>query len=301
MTQTVLLVGATGTLGHRIAAHLVSQPTTTLRLLVRPGAVQDPAKNALLEQLGAVGARTVEGSLDDPASLDAAVAGVDVVVSAVQGGAETILTGQLALAGAAEAAGVRRFLPSDFALDFFSAPEGAPMFDLRRELAARLAELDLDVLHVLNGAFMDMMLDPRTAGVVDLDQRVGRYWGTGTDLFDLTLIEDVAAFTARLATDPTAGAGTYAISGSRTSFGAIIDLVEEVLGEPLRREQRGDREDLVAVIESATNPWQAIVAWYNLAMISTPPLAEANARYPDLRPTTLEHHLRRTLPGRAAA
>lgn len=300
MSQTVLLVGATGTLGHRIAVHLTRQPDTTVRLLVRPGAAQDPAKRAALEELGDAGARTVEGSLHDLPSLDAAVGGVDVVVSAVQGGAETIVTGQLNLALAAEEAGVARYLPSDYALDFFHAPPGAPMFDLRRQLAVRLADVDLEVLHVLNGAFMDMMLDPRTAGVVDLDQRTGRYWGEGTDLFDLTLVEDVAAFTARLATDPTAGAGTYAVSGERTSYLGVIAAVEEVLGEPFRREQRGSRDDLVSVVETAANPWQAIGAWYNLAMISTPPLAEANSRYPDLRPTSLDEHLRRTLLGATA-
>ena len=300
MSQTVLLVGATGTLGHRIAVHLTHQPDTEIRLLVRPGAAEDPRKRAALQELRDAGAQTVEGSLDDRASLDAAVEGVEVVVSAVQGGVETIVTGQLELALAAEAAGVRRLLPSDFALDFFHAPEGAPMFDLRRQLADRLAEVGIEVVHVLNGAFMDMMLDPRTAGVVDLDQRTGRYWGEGTDLFDLTLVEDVAAFTARLAADPTAGAGTYAVSGGRTSYLGIIAAVEEVLGEPLDREQRGSRDDLVSIAAAAANPWQAIGAWYNLAMISTPPLVEPNTRYPDLRPTSLDAYLRRTLVGSAA-
>ena len=300
MSQTVLVVGATGTLGHRIATHLTAQPDTEVRLLVRPGTSADSGKKAKLDQLRLSGADTVSGSLDDPASLGAAMAGVDVVVSAVQGGAGTVVAGQLALARAAEAAGARRFLPSDYALDFFHAPVGAPMFDLRRQLAARLAELDLDVLHVLNGAFMDMMLDPHTAGVVDLDQRTGRYWGEGTDQFDVTLLEDVAAFTARLAADPTAGAGTYAISGTRTSYLGIIDAVEEVLGEPLTREQRGTRDDLVFQVDAATSPWQAIGAWYNLAMISTPPLAEPNSRYPDLRPTTLDTYLRHTLAGTPA-
>lgn len=300
MSQTVLLAGATGTLGHRIAVHLTRLPDVALRVLVRPGAAQDPAKRARIEELRDAGAQAVEGSLGDRGSLDAAVHGADVVVSAVQGGAETIVTGQLNLASAAEAAGVRRFVPSDYALDFFHAPLGAPMFDLRRQLAVRLGEVDLEVLHVLNGAFMDMMLDPRTAGVVDLDQRTGRYWGEGTDLFDLTLIEDVAAFTARLAADPTAGAGTYAVSGARTSYLGVIDAVEKVLGEPFRREQRGSRDDLVAVVEAAANPWQAVSAWYNLAMISTPPLREANTRYPDLRPTSLDSYLRQVLQGGAA-
>lgn len=299
MAQTVLLAGATGALGQRIAHHLL-QPGVAVRVLVRPGSLQDPVKAAAVARLTERGATVVEGDLHDDRSLRAASTAVDVVVSAVQGGAETIVDGQLALARAAAVGGASRFVPSDYALDLFHAPQGAPMFDIRRAAAEALSALDLDVVHVLNGAFMDMMLDPRTAGVVDLEQRTGRYWGDGTDEFDLTLIDDVAAFTARLALDPATTAGTYAISGSRTSFAGVIDAVERVLGQPLVRQQRGTIADLENLVATATNPWQAIGAWYNLAMLTTPPFTEvANDRYPDLRPTTLDDYLRHTLAGSA--
>jgi len=80
-----------------------------------------------------------------------------------------IVDGQVALAGAAAQNGVRRFLPSDFAIDLFAAPEGAPQFDMRRRADSVIDALPLEVVHVLNGAFMDMMLDPSTAAAVDLD------------------------------------------------------------------------------------------------------------------------------------
>jgi nucleoside-diphosphate-sugar epimerase len=38
MSQTVLVAGATGMLGGRIAHHLLAEPDATVRLLVRPGA-----------------------------------------------------------------------------------------------------------------------------------------------------------------------------------------------------------------------------------------------------------------------
>jgi hypothetical protein len=225
-----------------------------------------------------------------------------VVISAVQGGADTIVDGQLALGRAAVASGVTRFLPSDFALDVFRAPVGAPMFDMRRTAAAGLEALDLDVVHVLNGAFMDMMLDPRTAGVVDLDRGTGHYWGDGTDEFDVTLIDDVAAFTARLAVDPATKAGTYAISGSRTSFAGVITAVEQATGRTLVRQQRGTIADLRAAVSRATNPWAAIGEWYNLSMLATPPFTVlANERYPDLRPTTLTDYLHTTLAADVAS
>jgi hypothetical protein len=68
------------------------------------------------------------------------------------------------VAEAAVRNGVRRFFPSDFAIDLFAAPDGAPQFDLRKQADALIDALPLQVVHVLNGAFMDMMFDPETAG-----------------------------------------------------------------------------------------------------------------------------------------
>ena len=44
MYQNVLLVGATGNLGRRIAARLLDNEKVSLRLLMRPGASDNPAK-----------------------------------------------------------------------------------------------------------------------------------------------------------------------------------------------------------------------------------------------------------------
>jgi uncharacterized protein YbjT (DUF2867 family) len=267
-----------------------------VHLLVRSLSPTDPVKAAALEGHAKAGGVLVQGDLHDPESLAVATRGIDVVISAVQGGRDIIVDGQLALARAAHASGVRRFIPSDFALDIWAAPAGAPMFALRREADAAIDELGLEVVHVLNGAFMDMMLDPHTAGVVDLEKGAGNYYGDGTDQFDVTLIDDVAAFTARLAVDEFATAGTYSLSGSRTSFNGIIAQVEHLTGRALTRNPRGSVEDLRAAVARAGNPWAAIGQWYNLAMITTPPFsATANERYPDLVPTRLGAYLERTL------
>ena len=44
MTQLVLLAGATGMLGRRIAHHLTREPDARLRLLLRPGTMADARK-----------------------------------------------------------------------------------------------------------------------------------------------------------------------------------------------------------------------------------------------------------------
>jgi len=92
--NTVLIAGATGMLGNLIAGHLLDQDGVQVRLLVRDSAGNDPEKAAALEGLTARGATIVTGDVSDPASLDIATLGVDVVISALQGGPSVIVDGQ---------------------------------------------------------------------------------------------------------------------------------------------------------------------------------------------------------------
>lgn len=292
MTTTVLLAGATGMLGNRIATHLLEQPGVTVRLLLRRDSRSVPEKAEAVDALTAKGAVTIVGDVSDPASLHAATAGADVVVSALQGGPEIILDGQVALARSAVRTGVRRFVPSDFAIDLFSAPEGAPQFDMRRRADSAIDALPMQVVHVLNGAFMDMMLDPATAGVVDLEHRTATLWGTGDEPFDLTTVEDTARFTARIATDPADLSGVHYLSGARTTFNTIISETEAIADVTLSRTVAGSADDLRHIVATADDPWTVVREWYFLSMLITPPFpTNDNDRYPDAHPTGLHDYL----------
>jgi uncharacterized protein YbjT (DUF2867 family) len=283
-TTTVLLAGATGMLGNRIAGHLLDQPDVALRLLVRPGGAADA--------LVARGAEVVTGDVTDAASLDAATRGVDVVVSALQGGPDVIVDGQIALAEAAARNGVRRFLPSDFAIDLFSAPEGAPQFDMRRRADRAIDALPLEVAHVLNGGFMDMMLDPSTAGLIDVDAGAVMLWGTGDEPFNLTTVDDTARFTARIATDPADVSGVRYLSGAETTFNAIIGETERITGATLTRNVLGSADDLRRITAEADDPWSVVMQWYLLSMLTVAPFPDTdNDRYPDVHPTGLHDYL----------
>lgn len=292
MTTTVLLAGPTGMLGDRIAGHLLKQPDVSVRLLIRATALQDSGKAEAIDALVGRGAVVVHGDVTDPASLDRATEGADVVVSSLQGGPDIIVDGQIALARAAVRSGVRRFLPSDFAIDLFAAPEGAPQFAMRRRADTAIDAMDLQVVHVLNGAFMDMMLDPTTAGVVDLPNKTATVWGTGDEPFDLTTVEDTARFTARIATDPAELSGVHYISGARTSFNAIIAETERITGTGLTRTVLGSAEDLRRITAAADDPWSVVREWYFLSMLTVAPFPSTdNDRYPDAHPTGLHDYL----------
>ena len=299
--QTILVVGASGMLGSRIAHHLLVQPETRVRLLLRNVKSADAKQADRLSPLLERGAETVQGDLTDPPSLDRATAGVDVVVSAVQGGREIILDGQLALLETARRSGVRRILPSDFALDLFKAPEGEHLnFNLRRKADEAIAASGLEHIHILNGAFMDNFLHAQFAGVFDMGKGTASYWGTGDERFDATSVEDTARYTARAAVDRDLPSGKFAIVAEQLSFGRIVDVVEQVSGRSFERRTLGTIADLQTLIDKQRaadpNSMKALGETYILYMLNgkTSLTDLKNDRYPDIRPESYVEHVQRT-------
>lgn len=304
--QTVLLAGATGMLGNRIAVHLLEQPGlrqpgSELRLLLRPGTLRDAAKVALLEPLMARGAVTVEAKLTDPDALRTATARVDVVLSALQGGPDVVVDGQIALAEAAADTGVRRILPSDYALDLFKATPGEhASFDLRRDADDAIAALGMEHVHVLGGAFMDAFLGPY-GGLFDHSARTATYFGTGDEAFDATSVDDTARYAARVALDRTVESGKFAVAAEQLSFRRATDTVERITGSRYTPVILGSVEDLRAGIDAAraggASAEGVLMQVYLLYMLTGQTALEdlQNDRYPDIRPQTLDDVLRRTL------
>ena len=298
-TQTVLVAGAGGMLGGRIAAHLSEEPDTRLRLMVRAGG--RGADDATLADLVARGAEMVEADLTDPASLDRATRGVDVIVSAVQGGRDIMVAGQLALLAAASRNGVRRILPSDFALDLFRSPPGEHAnFDMRREADEAIAATGIEHVNILNGSFMDNFLHSQFAGVFDMEKGTATFWGDGNDQFDATSVEDTARYTARAAVDRNLPSGKFALAGEQLTFNGIIDAVEHVSGRTFERRSQGTIADLKETIarQRAADPdsMAALGNTYILYMLDgTTALTDLqNGRYLDLRPETYRQHVERT-------
>ena len=302
--QTVLLVGATGMFGSHIARHLLDQPDARLRLMVR--ASEAPGKQAELEPLRAAGAEIVFGDLADAASLDRATRDVDVIVSAVQGGPDVIVDGQVALAEAGARNGVRRILPSDYALDLFKTTPGEHMmFDLRRTADARIAAIGIEHVHVLQGAFMDMFRPG--AGAIDLDAGVVRFWGDGTRPIEVTSVEDTARVVARVALDRTVASGKFAVAGDHVSILDAAAVVGAQTGRTLERQSLGTESDLRAAHAAAqqdhANPFQAVMLAYQLYMLTgqTALTDLQNGRYPDVRFETFAAFADRALPHAALA
>jgi uncharacterized protein YbjT (DUF2867 family) len=292
MTDTILLAGATGMLGSRIAYHLTENPETRVRLLVR-----DLSGNTdKLEPLVKAGAEVIEGDLADAASLDRATRGVDVIVSAVQGGSDVIVEGQVALAKAGKANGVRRILPSDYALDLFKATPGEhAMFDMRAEADKRIAEIGLEQVNILQGSFMDAFVPGH--GAIDLETGTVGFFGDGNQLVEVTSVEDTARMVARIALDRTVPAGKFAFAGDRISFRDAGAIVARLSGRPIKPVSYGTETDLRSNMAKA-DPEKQVMLAYLLYMTNgqTALSSLQNDRYPDIELQSFADYLADKLP-----
>lgn len=287
MTPLILVAGATGDLGGRLVKAL-RQRGASVRALVRPET--DPTKVAILTQPG-VEVRPVHFA--DHEALTQACTGASCVVSVLAGLHEVIVDTQIQLLDAAVAAGVPRFIPSDFCSDYTQQVPGTNRnFDLRRAFQARLDQAPLAATSVLNGAFGEVLT--YNIPLLDFKQQQVGYWEDADWPIDFTTMDDTAAFTAAATLDPVTPRWLR-IASFQPSPSELVTLAEQAGRGHFDLVRLGTRADLAAAIQHvrAANPageqqlyadWQQMQ--YMLSMFSVQNQPLDNARYPDLTWTT---------------
>lgn len=294
--KTIALVGATGHLGGLIARELLADQTVDLRILVRP------ASRAKAADLEARGAGVVEGDLSDEAALAALTKDAYTVISAVQGGPETIIDAQRRLLAAARASGVRRFIPSDFSLDMFTVPEGGIVTADMRRAFARIADAergDVEVVHILIGGFLDRDVLFGFIRVIDPQTRKAYVWGDGSSPADWTTYADTARYTAAVAVDDDEIGPVFSAAGDTLDFAGIVAAYEEASGTKLSIERLGTLEDLDARIDELRSAPGADLRSYLPLMYYRAQLRgqgqlkpKMNDRYPRITPATIIDYVR---------
>jgi uncharacterized protein YbjT (DUF2867 family) len=291
--HSIILAGASGKLGERIAYHL-RQRNADVRALVRPGS---PGKSiAFLKKLGVA---IVEVDYADTAGLTSACEGGTCVVSALSGLREVIVDNQGRLLQAALAAGVPRFIPSDYSIDYTKLPDGSNRnLDLRREFCRQLDQAPIRATSILNGMFSDLLTGQ--APVVLKGPRVVLHWGSDDQLMDFTTLENTAEFTAAAAVD-TETPRFLRIAGEVASVKGLKIDAEIATGSRFRIVRAGGLGMLATMIKVTKTlfpkkkevfpPWQGMQYLHN--MLSGLPKLEPldNDRYPEIRWTPVSEVL----------
>ena len=203
MGKLIAVAGATGDLGSRIV-------------------------NAL-EARGATVKKLNRNDLKNEASATEACRKASCVVSALNGLSEMVITVQALLLRSAKAAGVPRFISSDYSLDFTQTEPGTNRnLDWRREFMNLADHSSMKMTSILNGAFMDMLgaempiIQPKIKRVI--------YWGSANQKLDFTTKDNVADFTAAAALDSSTPR-ILRIAGESLTARELAATVSKVRGE----------------------------------------------------------------------
>lgn len=196
MDKIIVVAGANGGLGSQITHNLLLHGAA-VRALVRRDT--DEAVLTRLKQWGAV---VTQVDYESVRMLTQACSGGSCVVSALSGVRHVIVDAQTNLLYAAVDAGVPRFIPSDYCIDYTKLAAGNNRnLDLRREFSARADAVPIATTSILNGMFMDLLKGQ--APVILPGIRRILYWGRADQPMDFTMRSDTAAFTAAAALDDT--------------------------------------------------------------------------------------------------
>jgi uncharacterized protein YbjT (DUF2867 family) len=286
---TIVLAGATGDLGGRIARSLLQQGAN-VRAIVRLG-----SSGVKITGLRELGASIVEADFNNIAALRKACSGADCVVSALSGLRDVIVDAQTVLLQAAVDAGVPRFIPSDYAIDFTKLPAGTNRnLDLRREFGDRLDKAPIAATSILNGMFTELLTGQ--APVILFGLKRVAYWGNDNQLLDFTTIENTAVFTAAAALDPTAPR-YLRIAGDTMSAQGLKEAASEVTGKAFKLLRAGDLSRLDKLIkitrtllpkrEEVFPPWQGMQYLRNMFSGKSKLEPLDNDRYPQMQWTTV--------------
>lgn len=291
--QTIVVTGATGHLGTLIIKELLSRHAHVKALVRRDTPF---SKTAPLEKAGAV---IIPVDYQNTVTLTEALRDAQCVVSALSGLRDVIVGAQSDLLIAALNAGVPRFIPSDYCIDYFKLPDGSNRnLDLRREFALMLDNTPIHATSILNGMFTDLLKNQAPLILPKLNRVI--YWGNADQPMDFTTMANTAAFTAAAALDSQAPR-FLRIAGEVATIRNLQRAASQAYGKEFRLWRLGGLGMLATMIgiirtiaparDEVFPPWQGMQYLHN--MLSGLPKLEPldNARYPEIKWTRVREVL----------
>ena len=240
---SILVLGA-GELGMPVLRSLsrraaaVEGASVAVLLRASVSTALDSAKQANLDELRALDIKVVPGDLAGASIAELAdlFRGFDTVVSCVGFalGAGT----QLKLTRAVLAAGVRRYLPWQFGVDYDVIGRGSAqdLFDEQLDVRDLLrAQHETEWIIVSTGMFTSFLFEPSFA-VVDLNRPAVRALGSWETEVTVTTPEDIGTLTAEvLFADPRITNEIVFVAGDTITYARVADIVRDVVGREVER------------------------------------------------------------------
>ncbi|HWJ90098.1 MAG TPA: SDR family oxidoreductase [Flavisolibacter sp.] len=228
--KPVLVVGATGFLGHEICQQLIAL-NKNVKGLVRT--TSDPSKVDALRQMGV---ETVIGDIKDPGSLTHAFEGVGAVISTAsstlshQEGDSIESVDRLGQLNVVDAAG-KAFVEKFVFISFLESPESFPLQDAKREVEQKLIDSNMNYTILRPTFFMEVWLGPQLG--FDAANHKATIYGHGVNKVSWISIKDVATFAVQSLTHPAAVNSIIDLGGPQAlSPLEVVSLFEKETGHP---------------------------------------------------------------------
>lgn len=290
----IILAGGTGDLGGRIGQELLERGAQVKAL------VRAKSANAKIEALRKQEAEIVEVDFNNSDELTEACAGGTCLVSALSGLKEVIVDVQTSLLNAAVAAGVPRFIPSDYSIDFTKLPPGSNRnLDLRREFRYRLDKAPIAATSIFNGMFMDLLTGQAPMILFGIKRVV--YWGDANQPMDFTTIANTAAYTAAAALAPSTPRDLH-IAGDVLTARGLKEAASEATGKQFHLLRAGGLGRLDTIIKITRTlfpqkdevfpPWQGMQYMRNMFSGRPKLVGLDNGRYSGIQWTTVQELLK---------
>ena len=239
----IVVVGATGNLGERIAKALVKKEAN-VKALVRENS--DVKKIQHLKQMG-VNVELVD--MTNVEALSKSMLGASCVVSVLSGLRDVIIDAQKIVLDAAIKANVPRFIASDYSLDFtrFNYGENRNL-DWRREFHEYLDKQPIKATSIFNGAFADMLTGQMP--MILFKQKRVLYWGKKNHPMCFTTMDDTANYTSYAALDNHTPR-YLRIAGDVKSAEELKQVIENLSGQTYKFLRPGGLNLLSGIIKIA--------------------------------------------------
>ncbi|KHJ64715.1 aromatic alcohol reductase, partial [Burkholderia glumae] len=243
MSQNILVLGA-GELGLPVLRHLARRAKhvdgAKISVLLRASALESgaPGKRKDLAEIQGLGIETVAGDLVKHSITELAevFARYDTVIGCA-GYAAGIDT-PMKLARAALQAGIPRYFPWQFGVDFDVIGRGSPqdIFDAQLDVRELLrSQHRTEWVIVSTGMFMSYLFEP-DFGVVDLQNDTVHALGSLDTAVTLTTPDDIGALTAAIVfAQPRIRNEIVYLAGDTVTYGEVADKLQAALGRPFRR------------------------------------------------------------------
>ncbi|KAI4151328.1 MAG: hypothetical protein LQ341_000927 [Variospora aurantia] len=142
---------------------------------------------------------------------------------------------------AAQSGTVKRFIPSEWAVDYFTDDERLPLswkVPKRQSIAELKKHPELEYTMVYNGYFLDYYGMPhcesymlREAPFIDIAARKAGIPGSGNEKVTFTYTKDVAKFVRKLVESESKWPARSVIAGDVFTFNEVLEVAERVRGE----------------------------------------------------------------------